>query len=144
MGELNVEKQRITWRKFREMGSRNYSSSIVANSRSSLYLRNMVELVVDFTRDTLLVVNSSETCTIRAEYHTLILIISFVRALTSDGQEVRGCHWTEDESQGFIWWIIFRSVYELEEYQRAEGEKSRYLALCEALHSEILCHFKEW
>ena len=30
------------------------------------------------------------------------------------------------------------------EYQRAEGEKSRYLALCEALHSEILCHFKEW
>ena len=49
MGELNVEKQRITWRKFREMGSRNYSSSIVANSRSSLYLRNMVELVVDFT-----------------------------------------------------------------------------------------------
>ena len=31
------------------MGSRNYSSSIVANSRSSLYLRNMVELVVDFT-----------------------------------------------------------------------------------------------
>ena len=53
MGELNVEKQRITWRKFREMGSRNYSSSIVANSRSSLYLRNMVELVVDFTRDQL-------------------------------------------------------------------------------------------
>ena len=71
------------------MSSRNYSSSIVANS--SLYLRNMVELVVDFTRDTLLVVNSSETCTIRAEYHTLILIMSFVGALTS---EVRGCHWT--------------------------------------------------
>ena len=59
-----------------------------------LNLRNMVELVVDFTRDTLLVVNSSETCTIRAEYHTLILIMSFVGALTSDGQEVRGCHWT--------------------------------------------------
>ena len=33
----------------REVGSRDYSSSIVANSRSSLYLRNMVELVVDFT-----------------------------------------------------------------------------------------------
>ena len=82
------------------MSSRNYSSSIVANS--SLYLRNMVELVVDFTRDTLLVVNSSEACTIRAEYHTLILIISFVGALTGDGHEVRGCHWTEDESQGFI------------------------------------------
>ena len=49
MGELNVEEQRITWRKFREVGSRNYFSSIVANSRSSLYLRNMVELVVDFT-----------------------------------------------------------------------------------------------
>ena len=79
---------------FPEVGSRDYSSSIVANSRSSLYLRNMVELVVDFTRDTLLVVNSSETCTIRAEYHTLILIISFVGALTGDGQEVRGCHWT--------------------------------------------------
>ena len=55
---------------FPEVGSRDYSSSIVANSRSSLYLRNMVELVVDFTRDTLLVVNISETCTIRAEYHT--------------------------------------------------------------------------
>ena len=33
----------------REVGSRDYSSKIVANSRSSLYLRNMVELVVDFT-----------------------------------------------------------------------------------------------
>ena len=88
------EYQRFTWRRFREIGSTNYSSSIVANSRSSLYLRNMVELVVDFTRDTLLVVNSSETCTIRAEYHTLILIMSFVGALTSVGQEVRGCHWT--------------------------------------------------
>ena len=65
-------------------------------------------------------------------------------ALIGDGQEMRGCHWTEDESQGLIWWIIFRSVYELEEYQRADGEKSRYLALCEALHTEILCHFKEW
>ena len=42
MGELNVEEQRI------KLG-RDYSSSVVANSRSSLYLRNMVELVVDFT-----------------------------------------------------------------------------------------------
>ena len=38
----------------REVGSRDYSSSIVANSRSSLYLRNMVELVVDFTRSGIL------------------------------------------------------------------------------------------
>ena len=56
-----------------------------------------------------------------------------------------------------------RSVYELEDwncsckkviekqaeperdnkYPRAEGQKSRYFALCEALNSEILCHFKE-
>ena len=36
-------------------------------------------------------------------------------ALTADGQEVRGGHWTEDESQGLSYcrWVIRRNCYSM-------------------------------
>ena len=46
LGEQRIELGGALTADGQEVGSRDYSSSIVANSRSSLYRRNMVELVV--------------------------------------------------------------------------------------------------